>query len=99
MVQSLAWGQDSAWDFLDQWLGVEFVDPDLGPLIQNMRTPLVRVIPGNGVLAENCPRRLRGSRLNRFDAVIARYAAGAIQLAEFLRPGGMRESTPTRPPP
>ncbi len=90
LVQSLAWGQDSAWDFLDQWLGVEFVDPDLGPLIQNMRTPLVRVIPGNGVLAENLSWAAFGGcpTLNRFDAVIARYAAGAIQLAEFLDPGG-----------
>jgi len=69
--------------FVNDLLGVSWVGSWVGMFIGNQTSPLVRAIPGNGIIARadewiaygGCPRR------NTFDAI--EVAGDAVRLAEF----------------
>jgi len=87
LVYSLTLAGPAGQAFIDDWLGVQFVQRDLRPLIHMQTAPRVRAVPGNGMIVTmsewiadgGCPR------LSTFDALIA---TEAVRLAEFLNLNG-----------
>ena len=85
----LGWSAGSAGQqFLTQHVGVTVVDSDLRPLIGEQTAPLVRTVPGNGVVVSLDRWIAYGGclRINRFDAV--EVAGGTTRVAEFTDPAG-----------
>ncbi len=74
--------------FVSNWMGVNYIDQDVRPLIGNQATPTVSALAGNPVFLAVDEWVAYGGCLgfNTFDAL--EVQAGATQLAEFLDPNG-----------
>jgi len=81
-------GGSAAQAFVSDWMGVNFIDKDLRPLIGNQAAPLVQPIPGNSMNLTVTDWLAYGScpSFQTFDAVTT--AETSERVAEFLDPDG-----------
>ena len=76
-------------NFISNWIGVSYVQKDVGPLIDNQSAPLIRAVSGNPVFHAitdwiaygGCPET------RYFDAVVTQ--GNAERIAEFTTPSGL----------
>jgi hypothetical protein len=74
--------------FVTDWMGVDFIDEDVRPMISNQSAPLVQPVPGNSLDLSVTDWLAYGScpTFKTFDAVTA--AGTSERVAEFLDPNG-----------
>ena len=81
-------GSGNMYNFMNNWVSVNFLQSDVSSLIENQTTALVRAVPGNPIFyavdewlaAGSCPEQ------QQFDAV--QPAGNAVSIAEFTNPSG-----------
>ncbi len=75
-------------NLMETYMGLDFVDNNLNPLIGGQATPVVKAVPGNGVIVNEPSWVAYGGcgGINTFDAV--NLQSGAVRLAEFTDPAG-----------
>ena len=87
LVSSLVNGSAAGQAFVDAYFGVSLFSADIRPLINNQVSPLVRAIPGNGIIERMATWRMVAGcpTIGAIDAVVV---DGAQRLAEFGNPLG-----------